>query len=541
MVAFLSSGRTFGFALLSRVLGFGGLLLGEYLLISFLFDARALMAGGGPLSALAYLGDVATVGMVASAAVLAWMGPSLRRALLALPQAGVRTIPWAVLIAHGAIYAVFVGLTGHLFGSGGAASGRALLAWLVAGAALFATWLPLVMPLAALRALWPQLSSALLAGAVVGLLAFGAGKASALIWPQVAPFTLGVVAALLRYMVPTVIVDASTATIGTPDFLVNVAPVCSGFEGIGLILIFLGGFIAIERKTLVFPRVLLLLPIAVASVWIANTLRIAMLITVGTRISPAIALGGFHSKAGWLLFCAIALGFIALARHASYFSAERPGAAEAAEPNRVAAYLMPELALIATALLAGLFSAGFDYGYPLRVVVAAGLIWAYRGRYRELRWGVHWESVAIGVAVFGIWHLLASGATAPATDRFEQALAQLGQAGSAAWLAARVLGTALVVPFAEELAFRAYLLRRCASEDFEAVDARKFALVPWLVSSLAFGLLHTDWLAATLAGLAYAFAQQRRGRVTDAVIAHGVTNLLLALEAMALGHWHWLA
>ena len=41
-------------------------------------------------------------------------------------------------------------------------------------------------------------------------------------------------------------------------------------------------------------------------------LRIALLIAVGVNISPEIALSGFHSKAGWLFFCGIALALIAL-------------------------------------------------------------------------------------------------------------------------------------------------------------------------------------------------------------------------------------
>jgi membrane protease YdiL (CAAX protease family) len=62
------------------------------------------------------------------------------------------------------------------------------------------------------------------------------------------------------------------------------------------------------------------------------------------------------------------------------------------------------------------------------------------------------------------------------------------------------------------------------------------------VSSVAFGLLHAqNWLAATLAGVAYALAQRARGRTADAVVAHAVTNLLIAIAVLVFGAtWPWI-
>lgn len=541
-----TGGQTFRLPLLPRVLSFGALLVAEYLLISFLFDARTLLReGGGSLSALGYLGDAATIALVATAAVLALMGPALRRAVSDLPEASASYgLPLGGALAHVLAYGIFVAVTAKLFARGAAPSATWLVAWVLAGLVLFATWLPLALPWPALRALWRRLSSAALAGAAAGVVAWGAGEASASIWQSVAPLTLAVVAAILRQLVPAVVVDDAAITIGTPQFIVQIAPICSGFEGIGLILAFLGGYLLIERKSLRFPRAFLLLPLAVTTVWTANALRIALLIVVGDKISPAIALGGFHSKAGWLLFCAIALGFIALARNSRYFASATVEAAagpRAHAENPVAPYLMPELVLIGTGLVTGLAVVDFDGLYAVRIVAAAAVVWLYRAHYRGLRWGLHWDSVAIGVAVFGMWLGLARGGDAQHASHLQHALQRIGPAWSTAWIGVRVIGTAIVVPFVEELAFRAYLLRRLVAADFDAVDARKPAVIAWLVSSMAFGLLHADWLAGTVAGLAFAFAQQRRGRVTDAMIAHAVANLLLALDALVFGAWHWLA
>jgi CAAX prenyl protease-like protein len=58
-----------------------------------------------------------------------------------------------------------------------------------------------------------------------------------------------------------------------------------------------------------------------------------------------------------------------------------------------------------------------------------------------------------------------------------------------------------------------------------------------LGSSIAFGVLHGRWVAGILAGMIYAAAQYRRGEVSDAIVAHAVTNGLLAVWVLAFGQW----
>ncbi len=109
-----------------------------------------------------------------------------------------------------------------------------------------------------------------------------------------------------------------------------------------------------------------------------------------------------------------------------------------------------------------------------------------------------------------------------------------------AWIAVRLIGAVITVPIAEELAFRGFLLRRLSGADFESVSWTKFAWIPFLVSSIAFGVLHGDrWLAGAIAGMIYAFAMQRRGRLGDAIAAHGFTNLLLAGWVLITGNWQF--
>jgi len=64
------------------------------------------------------------------------------------------------------------------------------------------------------------------------------------------------------------------------------------------------------------------------------------------------------------------------------------------------------------------------------------------------------------------------------------------------------------------------------------------------LSSAVFGLEHMknlmDWqhlVLGTVAGLAFAAALRWRGRMGDAVVAHAVSNLLLAAWVLGLGDW----
>ena len=95
----------------------------------------------------------------------------------------------------------------------------------------------------------------------------------------------------------------------------------------------------------------------------------------------------------------------------------------------------------------------------------------------------------------------------------------------------------MVVPAAEELAFRGYLLRWLIDTDFTAVSPKHFTLPSFLISSVAFGALHGRWLAGILAGMIYATAQYRRGKIADAIVSHAVTNALLAAYVVVSGYW----
>jgi exosortase/archaeosortase family protein len=49
-----------------------------------------------------------------------------------------------------------------------------------------------------------------------------------------------------------------------------------------------------------FPKAFVVLPIGIGAIWLLNTARVAALVSLGAHVSPEVAIGGFHSQAGWI-------------------------------------------------------------------------------------------------------------------------------------------------------------------------------------------------------------------------------------------------
>jgi hypothetical protein len=61
------------------------------------------------------------------------------------------------------------------------------------------------------------------------------------------------------------------------------------------------------------------------------------------------------------------------------------------------------------------------------------------------------------------------------------------------------------------------------------------------LSSFLIGALHGRFIAGNFAGIAYAQANSRRGEQSDPLVAHGVTNLLIAILVLTTESWSlWL-
>jgi exosortase E/protease (VPEID-CTERM system) len=367
--------------------------------------------------------------------------------------------------------------------------------------------------------------------------------------------TYSSVRTVLGWWLPNVTGDAGNFTIGSGGFVAQVNEVCSGVEGLGLVLVFTGMWLWFFRREIRFPRALLLVPVALATMWTLNVVRIAALVMVGIRWGGEAAVYGFHSEAGWIAFTAVALGFsLAMLRipwmrrdgargDVAGGGAGRPGAVETvAEAAATPAYLVPFLAIIAASYVArlawGSGGTGFEALYGLRFVAAGVALWVFRGELKKLDWRFGWMGPAVGAAVFGVWVAPEMWGHGPAASGLGAALALLPAWERLGWLAVRVTAAVVTVPFAEELAFRGYLARRLMDREFDQVAFRALGAVPIALSSIAFGSMHgAQWAVGIVAGVAYALVVKRTGRFGEAVAAHATSNLLLAVWVLGRGDW----
>jgi CAAX prenyl protease-like protein len=143
-------------------------------------------------------------------------------------------------------------------------------------------------------------------------------------------------------------------------------------------------------------------------------------------------------------------------------------------------------------------------------------------------------ALGVGLAVFALWiHLDAPWMTIGAPS------APFGGAGDALHIAIRFVGAALIVPLIEELFWRSFLMRWIAHPVFQGVAPQRVGLRAIVLSTFVFTLAHTLWLAAAIAGLAYALLYMRTGKLWVAVIAHAVTNAVLGAWVIATGQWRF--
>jgi uncharacterized protein len=231
----------------------------------------------------------------------------------------------------------------------------------------------------------------------------------------------------------------------------------------------------------------------------------------------------------------------------------QPDSARAAAPSflsratiaRVAPFALFMLLLAARGAVPE--DAAFDsrWIYGVTVVAVGGLLAYFWRDYAELarrtlpkasEWAL---AVVVGVAVFLLWIQL--DAPWMVLGEPAAAFAPVDADGRLDWplIAVRWIGAALLVPVMEEIFWRSYLMRWIDNAHFESVDPRRVGMKAVLLSTGVFVLAHTLWLAAIIAGLAYALLYRHTGKLWVPVIAHAVTNGALGVWVVMTGQWQF--
>jgi exosortase E/protease (VPEID-CTERM system) len=459
----------------------------------------------------------------------------IKAAAVAIRAAPLR-IGW--MCAHVFLIAPLVPLSYLLYRDTGTMSLAAIVAlWTgFAAAAVLAALFSL-----APRSLWLDAARALgviwLYAALTAVLSAGAMQLSQDLWAPTAALTFDLVRLLLAAILPTLTADPHTLVLATDRFAVQVTEVCSGLEGVGMVLAFTVAWLVYFRHEYILPRALILIPGGVLAIFALNVVRIALLVLIGNAGYVDVAVYGFHSQAGWIAFILVACGLVLWSRHSAWLNrTAATSAASGTTENPTAVYLMPLLAVLTAGVLSRTISGSFESFYGLRLAAGLALLLIYRRSLVALDWRFSWRGPLVGIFVFLLWILAAHFLTPK--EEIPERLAAFAPTFRGTWIAMRLAASIALVPIAEELAYRGYLMRRLVSADFESVPYRSVHWGSVTISAVAFGLAHgAMWIPAIVAGIAYGILTIRRGTLGEAVVAHATTNALVAAAVLGFGEW----
>ena len=518
------------------------MLVTELLALTLAFDTQNLLLLDSPWARVVgwtpELLRLATTGVLVTVTLIAARNVSLVREL---PWGDRHPGRWKAFGCHLLALAVFSRISAVVLPGEPpfvARPGLWTLGWLLFGLFTIVSWGLTLFPVQTWTSLASRTRQSMAAGIVAGTALWATGFLTQVLWDSLARWTFTIVEWTLGLFYGSTVSDPQLLKVGTSEFKVIITAACSGYEGMGLVVAFLSIYLWFFRKELRFPNALILLPLGALTAWLVNVLRIVALVAIGTAGWREVAMGGFHSQAGWIAFNVIALGFVAVTMRFQLFSST-PRTRNATRPRDDATtpYLAPFLAVSVMAMLTGAMSAGFDWFYPVRLLAVGAVLWTFRAVYARLNWTWSWWAAGIGCATFVIWLALVP-ASSGTNHTWPQTLQAMPWYWAAVWLACRTLGYVLVAPLAEELAFRGFLTRRLVQADFDKLPVGAFTWPSFVISSVVFGLLHGGlWLPGTLAGMLFAIAMYRRGALGHAVQAHAVTNGLIALYVFATGRW----
>lgn len=186
--------------------------------------------------------------------------------------------------------------------------------------------------------------------------------------------------------------------------------------------------------------------------------------------------------------------------------------------------------------------AGRYWIYIAKSFVGAWLLWVVWPVVPEMRWKVSWEAVVVGLLVLVMWvGIDPFYPKYPKEPKPWNPNTLYGEGSALAWIlvVGRILGSSIVVPPMEEMFYRSFVYRYIINPKFDEVPLNRFHPLSFVITSVVFGMVHREWLAGILCGLAYQWLVIRKGRLGDAMTAHAITNFGLGVWIVYKGAWHF--
>ena len=190
-----------------------------------------------------------------------------------------------------------------------------------------------------------------------------------------------------------------------------------------------------------------------------------------------------------------------------------------------------------------------EWLYAVRFVVTCAVILAVSRPYLSFRPSMPLASIGIGVAVFAIWvapdylfgyrhhWLFENSITGAAATSYPANIKQ-----NVPFMVLRSLSSAVLVPVLEELFWRAWMMRWLIDTDFRKVPLGKYVPMSFWIVAVLFASEHGPyWEVGLAAGIIYNWWIVRTRNLADCILAHGVTNAVLALYVVLSDQWQfWL-
>jgi len=193
-----------------------------------------------------------------------------------------------------------------------------------------------------------------------------------------------------------------------------------------------------------------------------------------------------------------------------------------------------------------------EINYVLKMVIVTGLlVWAWRWYFPVTGPNNRWGSCIYGV-VFGLVGLVLWIAC------YQPFAGSSGEPWSMTGFFLRMVTASLVVPVFEELLMRGFVFRfvlqwdrfrmqkkskpfseALENESVFNVEPGAWSVAAVLISSVVFALGHTvgEWPASVAYGILMCVLLIIRKDLLSCMVAHGTTNLGLALYVFYTGHW----
>lgn len=178
--------------------------------------------------------------------------------------------------------------------------------------------------------------------------------------------------------------------------------------------------------------------------------------------------------------------------------------------------------------------------YPLQTILCAVcLVWFWKeydfGGKRGLGFGLVIGLAALAVWISPQWIFGMS----PRTEGFDPTFFEENTGLYWMTVVTRFARLVVVVPLAEEIFWRGFLMRYLVNEKWRTVPFGTYTRLSFFVVAVLFMFEHTleDWPAALVTGILYNLVAVRTKSLAACVIAHAVTNLGLGLYIMSTRQW----